>query len=113
MMAEPASSGDLTQRLSACAGYLHGLSLSFLRRMSRRSEPEREDADTQHPGRRDLLRGARERLSADGLRAGWAALGARLLAAQPVEPIGSCRMDGSDGRIGQEIPGRRDGPAQC
>ena len=33
---------DLRQRLPACAGYPHGLSLSFLRCMSRRSKPGRE-----------------------------------------------------------------------
>ena len=47
------------------------------------------------------------------LGAGRAALGACVLAAQPVEPVGTGGMDGPDGGAERQISGPRDGPAQC
>src|ERR1700738_3364928 len=86
--AELALSKDVRQRLPACAGHpLVSMTPYRLIEWPERQSRGGAHADTQHPRRRDLLRGARQRFSADAFCAGRVALGTRFLAPQPIEPV--------------------------
>src|SRR3984893_17429268 len=112
--AELASSGGLRQRSPLVQNIPRIYHFPILGSGNRcDNAKEGRNADTQDSGRRALLRGARQRLSADDLRTGRAALGARFLAAQPIEPDRTRPLDGPDGGAQRQISGRRDGSAQC